>query len=282
MRHQAGEPAGELRVRLREILDAHLEILAIGIDGAEHDPIPEHHLEVDYVGWDLDAAVSSRNARQADHAVGPSLGHGLERHHAVARTLQDEVDLAKLIPQPGDRVVIDAVVVGSGRCDHLSLDALGRIFRVHVHLELLEPEQHGAHDADGSCAEHDCSFWLPEHPLLDLPCLVGRLFDDAERLEQDGVVAHRGWDLHQEVRLLAVVLAHIAVGAFDAPLRVVAGEAHVALAGLAVRAAVRPAHCRHHQVTRLKSGNSVTDRLDQAQRFVPYDQHIRPGRGLAV
>src|SRR5438270_9142831 len=138
-RDQPLEDAGPSLLRLLEVLHPKLEISAVRVDGPEGHAVAEHHLQVDNVGWNLDLAITAGQARQADHAVCAQLGHRVKGDGAVAGGLQDVIDLAEFCFDPGNRVIIDALVAGTELRDDLRLQASRRRLRVHVHLEASQP-----------------------------------------------------------------------------------------------------------------------------------------------
>ncbi len=89
-------------------------------------------------------------------------------------------------------------------------------------------------------------------------------------------------DLNHEVWRVGIVLGHVAVSALDAALGVVAPQAHVTLAGLAIRAAIRTADGGDDQVALLKTGDAFADCVDSANGFMTDDEHSLAGRSLSV
>src|SRR5207248_3081876 len=112
-RDQPLEDAGPLPLGLLEMLDPHLEVAAVGIDRPERQAVAEDHLQVDNVRRDLDLAIARRHTGEAEDAVGPELGHRRKRDLAVARPLEDEVDLTEFILDARQRVIRDAFVAGA-------------------------------------------------------------------------------------------------------------------------------------------------------------------------
>ena len=92
-------------------------------------------MQVDNVGRDLDTAIPRRHTGEAEDAVGPELGHRLERHLAVARSLEDEVDLTELVLDPDHGVIRDTLVTGAEARKDAVLQGVGRRLGVDVHLE---------------------------------------------------------------------------------------------------------------------------------------------------
>src|SRR5438552_10730480 len=70
--------------------------------------------------------------------------------------------------------------------------------------------------------------------------------------------------------------------ALDAALGVFAEEAHIALAGLAIWAGVRAANGRHDEVAGREALHPLPHRVNDAERLVADDEHVRTGRRFAV
>src|SRR5437867_11833366 len=201
---------------------------------------------------------------------------------AVAGPFKNEIDLTELVLDPHYRVVIDALVAGAQLPEDLALQAVRAGPRVDVDLEAAESQQDRAEDPNRSGAQHDGSLRLPEHSLLDLPGLKRGLLYDAERLEEHGEPPQGRRAFDHALGLFAVVVAHVAMRTLDAALGVVAEEAHVALSGLAIWAIVRAAHGRHDEVPGREALHPLPHRLDDAERFVADDEHVRTGGRFTV
>src|SRR6266571_5200435 len=66
---QPAEPAGVLSLGLRHVADPHLEVLAVGVDCADHHLIAEHELQVDLIRRDFDRPIAAGDAGEDEHAI---------------------------------------------------------------------------------------------------------------------------------------------------------------------------------------------------------------------
>src|SRR5437899_9006841 len=69
MREEPREPPRILRLGLRHVADAQLEVLAVRVDRADHDLVAEHEFEIDLVGGHFHLAVATGYAGEDKHAV---------------------------------------------------------------------------------------------------------------------------------------------------------------------------------------------------------------------
>src|SRR5262249_53794302 len=90
VRGKPAKPPGIFGLRLSHVSDAQLEVLAIGVDGADHDLVAEDELEIQPVGRNLDLAVAAGDAGQHEDTVLAERLHAVEDHWGVAGGLEDE------------------------------------------------------------------------------------------------------------------------------------------------------------------------------------------------
>src|SRR6266478_7459473 len=62
MSQKPRQPAGIFGFSLGQVFNAHFEILAVSVDGANHDLVPQHKSKVQLVGRNFNATVASCNA----------------------------------------------------------------------------------------------------------------------------------------------------------------------------------------------------------------------------
>ena len=153
----------------------------------------------------------------------------------------------------------------------------------HGHLQPADAHGGRRQDADRSRAEHGGAPGSPAHAALDAEGLLQALLGDGHGLDQHrhGTQARRHRD--DVLGVLDVAFGHEAVQALDAALEVMAGQAHVVLAGAARQALIRagPPHGRDHQIAR-RQGRSAWRRFDEAEVLVPEHQVRAAGRRFAV
>jgi hypothetical protein len=198
----------------------------------------------------------------------------LKQHLQVPGALDDDIGLRGCLAE------VSAVDVGRPEAaHHFWLAALGDQVK---HAGLVAPlgGQQGGEKPDRPGAGNEYPLRCPRRPAADLLDMVPGLGQHGGGLEQHAEDPEGGIHRDQVLRVDAVALGRITVTAPDAPLGVLAVQAHIPVPRRARRAGDRitPADDADHEVPGAESGPRGC-LGHPAQRFVPDDEAVLPWRG---
>ena len=283
MRQQPVQPPRILEGRLREILDASLEILAVGVHRPDHDLVAEHEGEIDPVGGHLDLVIAARDARQHEHSVLRQRLHRVEHQRCEPGSLEDQIEGPMLRRDVEERTLLRGRVAGTQPLDEIRVEIRTALPSERRDVEPPQPQRERREQPDRARSD-DGRLLRPPHaePALDLERLCDPLFDHRCRLEQYTYVAQALRHLDQELGILDIVLGQEPVPPADPALEVHVVGRHVGCADAVVDAHPGPAHRGDHIVAHHELRHPRANLLHDAETLVAQRQKRAAFGGLAV
>src|SRR5437773_8585317 len=122
MREQLLQPASILRLSLREVAYAHLEVFPVGVHRANHHLVTKHKLQVDLVCRYFDRAVAAGHAGKDEYAVLTQCLHALEHHRREPCGLEDDIEGPRLLRTHEKRDLSDRLILSTQGFDQVRVE----------------------------------------------------------------------------------------------------------------------------------------------------------------
>ena len=283
MREQAAEPAWVFRLCLREILDAHLEILPVCIDRAHHDFVSQHEFQVDLVRRHFELAISSSHAGQNEDPVLAQSLHAFEYNRGGSGRFKYEIQRSVLPGAFENRQLQGRNVARANCLDQVGVQAGPRIAAKRRDIQPSQTKGQGREQPDGSGAHHCRASRAPDAQTpLDFVGLSDPLLDHRSRFQKNAYLFEPLRNFDEVLRVLDIVFRQESMAQVDPSFVIRAVGRHVVGSDPVVDAGSWPPHGRDDVVAGTQLRHVGAHLLYSPEAFVSDHQVIETFRWSAV